>query len=181
MDIRDFVVASIIRTRNSTLNTVKDLAQEELAWKPAPFANTIGFLLWHSIRTEDRYIHQWLGNGAEDVWKSEGWNKKWRMPEPHPGASQAWFGETGNSWTPEQVAGWPIPPKEELLAYGVRSQEKVIEVIRAFDLEKINIPVQPDRPNVTYANYLYIASHHEAQHQAQIDYIIGLKRGVMGV
>ncbi len=181
MDIRDFVVASLTRTRNATLNVVKDLTQAELAWRPASFANPIGFLLFHSIRTEDRYIHTWLGNGADDVWKSEGWNKRWNLPEAHPGAPQGWFGETGNSWTPEQVAAWPIPPKEELLAYGARVQEKVIEVINAFDLARIGQPISPDRPNVTYANYLYIASHHEAQHQAQIDYVLGLKRGVMGV
>ncbi|MBI4338917.1 MAG: DinB family protein [Chloroflexi bacterium] len=181
MDIRDFVITSMTRARNATLNTVKDLSQEDLAWRPAPFANPVGFLLFHSIRTEDRYIHQWLGNGAEDVWSAEGWNRKWKMPEPHPGAPQGWFGETGNSWTPQQVADWPIPPKDELLAYGARVQEKTIEVVRAFDLSRINAPVRPDHPNPTYANYLYIASHHEAQHQAQMDYILGLKRGEMGV
>ncbi|MBI2171470.1 MAG: DinB family protein [Chloroflexi bacterium] len=180
MDIRDFVIASVIRTRNATLNTVKDLTQHDLAWKPASFANTVGFLLFHSIRTQDRYIHAWLGNGAEDVWKAEGWNRRWNMPQPHPGAPEPWFSETGNSWTPQQVAAWPVPPKDELLAYGARAQEKAIEVIKAFDLARINTPL-PDRPNATYANYLYIASHHEAQHQAQMDYILGLKRGVMGV
>ncbi|MBI4311223.1 MAG: DinB family protein [Chloroflexi bacterium] len=181
MDVREFVVASIIRTRNGTLNLAKDLSQEDLAWKPAPFANPIGFLLFHAFRTQDRYLHTWLANGAADVWTSEGWNKKWKLPQPHQGAPQGWFSETGNSWTPEQVAAWPIPPKEELLAYGARSLEKAIEVVRAFDLARINTPLQPDRPNVTPLNYLFIASHHEAGHQAQMDYVLGLKRGVMGV
>ncbi|GEM_PF-1498003 len=180
MDVREYVIASLARVRNATLATIKDLSQEELAWRPAPFANPIGFLLFHTFRTQDRLTFNGLVT-AEEVWKREGWNAKWTLPQPFPDAPRGWFGETGNSWTPQQVAAWPIPPKDELLAYGARIHDAVTPVIMAFDLAKLNTAVRPDRPDFTYANQLHLLSHHEAQHQAQIDYILGLKRGVMGV
>ncbi|MBI4311224.1 MAG: DinB family protein [Chloroflexi bacterium] len=180
MDIREFVAASITRTRNGTLSLVKDLDQADMAWRPAPFANPIGFLLFHAFRVQDRYTHSWLAP-SRHVWEAEGWNSRWPMPQPHPGATELWFSETGNSWTPEQVAAWPIPPKEELLAYGTRVLESTLEVVRTFDTSKLSVAPRPDRPDFTYAYYFHMASHHEAQHQAQIDCILGLKRGVIGV
>lgn len=180
MDVREYAIASMVRVRNATLATVKDLTQDDLAWRPAPFANPIGFLLFHTFRTQDRLAFNGLVTG-EEVWKREGWNTKWTLPQPFPDAPRGWYGETGNSWTPQQVAAWPIPPKDELLAYGIRSLEASREVVKTFDVAKLNTTMRPDRPDFTYAAQLHLLSHHEAQHQAQIDYILGLKRGVMGV
>ncbi len=180
MGMRDFVTTSITRTRSATLNMVKDLTQEDLAWRPASFANPIGFLLFHVFRVQDRYFNSWIAPGRQ-LWETEGWRTTWRLPQLFLGAPELWFSETGNSWTPEQVAAWPIPPKDELLAYGRQVQESALQALQGFDMSKLTVAPRPDRPDFTYEYCLYVASHHEAQHQAQIDYILGLKRGQMGV
>ena len=54
-------------------------------------------------------------------------------------------------------------------------------VIKEFDLTRLPIAPNQDRPTATYAHYLHLASHHDAEHQGQIDYLVGLMKGRMGV
>ena len=180
MDIREFVINSVSRMRESTLRLVQELSQEDLRWQPASFANPVGFLLFHIFRVEDRYFRRWLG-GTGEIWEREGWAHRWNLPERDPTASETLLGDTGVGWTPEQVAAWEPPPKTELLDYGQRVRENTLLIIAEFDLTMLNVVPNPDRPNFTYTYYLHQASHHEAQHQGQIDYLIGLMRGQMGV
>jgi len=179
MDVREFVVSSITRVREATLNMVEGLSQEDLLWRAASFANPVGFLLFHTFRVEDRYYHRWLST-AEEVCEQEGWSRRWKMPDPHADAPELWYSQTGNSWTPDQGAAWEPPPKDELLEYGQRVRESAIQVLTEFDVSKLTLAPRSDRPSFTYAYYLYQLSHHEAQHQGQIDYVVGLMRGHMG-
>ena len=178
MDVREFVINSVSRVRQFTLQTVEALSREDMLWQPAPFANPVGFLLFHIFRTEDQYLSRWLGATGE-VWEQQGWNRRWKLPAPPPDAPEQWT--TGFSWTPEQVGGWEPPPKEELMEYGQQVRESTLKVIQQFDLSKLTQPANPDRPNMTYASYMHQISNHEAQHQAQIDYVLGLRQGRMGV
>ena len=180
MDVREFVTNSITRVRQSTLQMVQELGQEDLHWQPAPFANTVGFLLFHIFRVEDRYFRRWLG-GEGEIWEREGLIQRWRLPVTEPSAAVTSLSNTGFGWAAEQVAAWEPPPKAELLDYGQRVRENTLNIIKEFDLTMVDLVPNSDRPNFTYAHYLHQSSHHEAQHQGQIDYIIGLMRGQMGV
>ncbi|HZP26312.1 MAG TPA: DinB family protein [Dehalococcoidia bacterium] len=172
MDLREFARESLERTRKATLTIVVGLSDEELGWQPAPDANHIGFLLFHTFRAQDRYFNRWVGTGLE-VWDANGWSQRWRLPE-HPGASDAWF--VGNSWTTDEVREWAPPPLSELLAYGAEVQASALDVLDSLDLSRLPEVPRPERPEFTIAYYLQQAVIHEAQHQGQIDYIAGLLR-----
>ena len=45
------------------LETCEGLTQEEVVWRPAPYANNIGLILWHVTRAEDNLIPR-LENGS---------------------------------------------------------------------------------------------------------------------
>ncbi|MBI4200602.1 MAG: DinB family protein [Chloroflexi bacterium] len=173
MDLREYVAQALERTRQRTLDMVQDLRQEDLAWRPGPEANPVGFLLFHVFRSEDRYFHVWLSPAGE-VWSREGWDRRWPMPQPPPDAPDQWT--TGFSWTPQHVGAWAPPPREELLDYGQRVRKSALLVLGRLDLGLLPVPVRPDQPLRTRAYFLYQASHHEAQHQGQIDYISGLRK-----
>ena len=103
MDLKELIISSLSRVRNSTLEKVKELSHAELRWQPATFANPVGFLLFHIFRAEDRFFHRLLSTTGE-IWEREGWNRRWTLPNPHPGAPEIWHAQTGSLWTPEQVA-----------------------------------------------------------------------------
>ncbi|MCS7206630.1 MAG: DinB family protein [Dehalococcoidia bacterium] len=171
MDLREFVRASLERTRQRTLQALQGLTPEQWHWRPYPGANSIAFLVFHIFRVEDRYFHRWLSAEGE-VWTKEGWERHILLPPHSPGVDPVWT--TGNSWTAADVEAWVPPPMETLLRYGERVRQSAITVLKGLDFSRLDYAPRADRPQFTLAYYLYQASHHEAEHQGQIDYLKGL-------
>ena len=165
MDLREYIVESLEQVRARTLNVVKELTPEELAWRPGPEANHVGFLLWHIARAEDALYHRFVA-GAEQVWTAREWNRRFGLkPE-----------DTGGGWTPQQVAGWTPPPLRDLLQYMGEVRESVLAGLRQLDVSQLEEKPWPDRPDQTVANILQLLVIHEAHHQGAIEYLVGLKR-----
>ncbi|HXG35858.1 MAG TPA: DinB family protein [Dehalococcoidia bacterium] len=173
MDIRDFEVEALNRTRAATLRIIQDVSQEQLRWQPAPLANHIGFLLFHIFRVDDRYFHSWIAKSTE-VWERDGWASRWQLPSPPSNPDPIW--QVGNSWTPEEVASWEPPSLAELLEYGAAVRESALNTVRDLDLSRLGETPRPQYPEWTVSYYLHQAIRHEAQHQGQIDYILGLMK-----
>jgi hypothetical protein len=175
MDLREFVARSMERTREYTLDMVKDLTPEQLRWRPAPGTNCVAFLLFHVFRAEDRYFHRWI-SGDGELWERREWSQRWVLPSPPSNPDSIWT--TGNSWTVAEVEAWQPPPLSELLAYGETVRRSGLAVLHEFDLARLPEAPRAEFPNLTLTHYLISASHHEAQHQGQIDYLLGLMTGV---
>ena len=75
---------------------VEGLDAEQLAWAPAPGANSIGWLVWHLTRVQDDHINDLLEDGTEQVWVTGAYAKRFGLAEHTH--------ETGYGHTPEQVA-----------------------------------------------------------------------------
>lgn len=174
MDLREFVKRSMERTRRYTLDMVKELTPEQLCWQPAPGTNHIAFLLFHIFRGEDRFFGRLIGAEGE-LWDRQGWSQRWTLPSPRSSSDPIW--STGNGWTVSEVDGWQPPPLPDLLAYGDAVRLNALAVLRDFDLTRLAEVPSPQFPDLTLAHYLISASHHEAQHQGQIDYLLGLITG----
>ena len=86
MDTITFIRDSVDQVQLRLMGTCDGLTQEQVEWRPAPYANNIGFILWHVARGEDRMIGQLSGAGV-DLWESEGWYKRFGQPVemPDPG------------------------------------------------------------------------------------------------
>ena len=170
MNLLQFVEMAITQTRTATLTTVKELTREQLAYRAGLKANPVGFLIWHVFRTEDRYVRTLTGQ--EESYQTDGWSNKWTLPATITGDRLAMT--TGNSWTPEEVGIFQVPPLAELLSYGEAVRERALVMVRNMDTNKLEEVPNSDRPDWTSATYLRSMITHEFGHQQQIDYILGL-------
>ena len=173
LNLQEYIIDSLVRVRAGTLDMVKGLTPPQLTWQPRPEANSVAFLLFHTFRVQDRYFHTGISPVGE-LWEREGWSARWQLPHRPPDAPAIW--STGNGWSPEAVASFQPPPLEEFLAYGDAVQENSLRIVRDLDPTRLDEAPQPDRREVTIARRLQQAVAHEAQHQGQIDFILGLLR-----
>ena len=107
MTIADVFTDCYGRIRDRFARAVKGLTPEELAWRPGPDANSIGWLLWHLTRVQDDHIAGRAGRG--EVWTTEGFFERFALPFT-PDA-------TGYAHTSEEVEACRIPSAELLLEY----------------------------------------------------------------
>ena len=54
------------------------LTLEDLKKRPSPGANPIGWLLWHCVRSCDRFLGDVIL--GEQLWIKDGWHKKFNRP-----------------------------------------------------------------------------------------------------
>ena len=73
---------------------VDGLTDDVAYFRPAPDANTIAWLLWHSARVQDAQLSEIAG--TEQVWFREGWVDRFDLDLPRD--------SSGYGHTPEQVA-----------------------------------------------------------------------------
>lgn len=171
MDLRDFVVQTMERTRKRTLDAVGGLTDAQLRWRPGPDANHVGFLLFHIFRAEDRYAHRWLSQKGE-VWFKQGYAARHKLPVQPPDQDSPL--NSGNSWTSQQVGDFQVPPLKDLLAYADAVRKSSVEVVRGVDITRLNDRPNPKLPDMTVTRYLQNCFSHEIEHQAQVEYILGL-------
>ena len=57
MNARELILRSLEESQEYMTKTLDGLTQEEVAWCPAVEANSIAFILWHTILVEDIFIN----------------------------------------------------------------------------------------------------------------------------
>ena len=62
MDSVNFISDWLEQVEIRLLGTCEGMTQEEVLWRPAPYANNIGFILWRVTRAEDNLVTR-LGDG----------------------------------------------------------------------------------------------------------------------
>lgn len=142
------------------------LTDEASFHRPAPEANSIAWLVWHSARVQDFQLCELAG--IEQVWLREGWVDRFALDLPRDAH--------GYGHTPEEVDKVRAPA--ELLAGYYRAVHKVtleyIASVTAADLAAI-----VDRrwnPPVTASARLVSIIDDCAQHLGQAAYV----RGIVG-
>ena len=170
MEINDFILKSLERLKTLLTNAVSDLEPDELKWRAGPQANPIGFILWHQIRTEDRFINT-LFQQKPQVWEQEKWYQKMNLSgDPN---------DTGWGYTAEQVVAFPMPELERLLQYGeaVRTQTvEYIENLKPDDLSRI--VEHPRLGQITVSDLIILLLGEIYQHIGQIAYLRGLVKSL---
>ena len=166
MILNDFIETALDREQAYLLEAVGDLTPEELAWQPGADANPIGWMLWHTIRVEDMWI-QFFVQRQPELWERDGWHEKFGLPTRDNG-----FGHT-----PEQVANFPALDLAELLRYGEAVRAATLEYLRGLAPEDFDRVPREQRPNLSVGGVLMQLLGEFYQHQGQIAYLKGLKRG----
>lgn len=166
MGALDFFLSSTKNLHKDLTEAVKGLSQEQLHFRPLGRGNTIAFMIWHIVRTEDSVIN-FLWQKKPPVWNAEGWDKKFGMD---PRAQ-------GTGMTAEQAASIRIPDLGEFSKYMgkvFKASEAFVEGTKEEDMEEVR-----DLPYLGKRN-LYqliggIVLQHSSEHLGEIWYVKGLQ------
>lgn len=145
------------------LKIVDDLTDEQLAWRPAPKAHSIGFTFWHVARADDNV--QADLNGTETIWKTDDYPAKWAHPEKG----------IGMGWDDDAAAALPLPPKAELIGYAKRVFEACDA---ATDLDAAGFAEKRRSRfmsrEATLGDIVFTGITHDNRHLGEMEYIKGL-------
>ena len=125
MDTITFIRDSLDQVQLRLMGTCDGLTQEQVVWRPAPYANNIGFILWHVARGEDRLIGELSGGGA-DLWESEGWYQRFGQPVEMP--------DPGDRMGLRALA---IPSLETLLGYLGAAHQKTSGYLATLSVDRL--------------------------------------------
>jgi hypothetical protein len=141
-----------------------ELSDEVALYRPAPTANTIAWLLWHSARVQDAQLCDIAG--VEEVWTRDGWVDRFGLDLPRDAH--------GYGHTPEEVGR--VRASADLLAGYYHAVHKVtLEYIASVTAEELNRVVDTNwNPPVTASVRLVSIVDDSAQHLGQAAYVRGI-------
>jgi hypothetical protein len=171
LTLNQFIEDTLAWERQLLLQVVQDLTPEELAWRPGPAANPLGWTLWHMLRIEDMWL-QFFAQRQLEIWEREGWHQRFDLPTRDNG-----FGHT-----PEQVTNFPALDLASLLQYGEAVRAGTLEYLRGLGPEDFQSAPWADRPNMWWHDFQVGAMFRQIigelyQHLGQMAYLKGLRRG----
>ena len=168
METLNFITDCLAQTHLRLMATCDGLTAEQMAWRPAPAANNIGFILWHVCRNEDSRVTRTAGEQskfASDLWVTDGWHRSFNQPITAP--------DPGDRLGLRSLA---IPPPDVLLAYAETVNRRTMQFLASLDPPALDAPIGPPEPGQTTAGSLRHIIVHKNNHHGQIDYLRGLQQ-----
>ena len=170
MEYQQFILDIYIRLYQELTVVLEGLTQQDLNYQPGPQSNSIGWLAWHTIRSQDRMNADLFGE--EQLWIREKWYAKFnRKPDPK---------ESGVGHTPEQAAAFRAPEVQTYLDYYQAVFEKTKEYITTrlspSDLERA--VVSPTLGSTSTVEARLLGTIYNFQHVGQASYVRGVLKGI---
>ncbi len=165
METSDVLIDAYGRIRQTVHRVCTGLDAEDLAARPAPHANSIGWLVWHLTRVQDDHISEIAGH--PQTWIEDGWIDRFELPFPPE--------DVGFGHTPEQVALVRPATPDLLVGYHDAVHARTVahlETIDATELDRI-IDRRWDPP-VTVGVRLVSVLDDDLEHAGQASYLRGL-------
>jgi len=169
MELKQFVLDIYTRRYQELEQTVTGLAPEELSYQPRPESNSIGWLIWHATRSQDRMNADLF---AEDqLWVSGQWHAKFNRPPDQK--------DTGYGHTSEQVAAFRAPGAQTLLDYAraVCERTRVYITTRLTEADLQREVKSPSLGTTTAVEERILMTINDFQHIGQAGYVRGMLKG----
>lgn len=160
----ELLLESLGRVLESGTTTLDGLTPDQLAQRPAPDANPIGWLVWHLARVQDDHVAEVAG--IEQVWTAQGYADRFGLPFA--------LGDIGYGHTSEQV-GQVRADAELLASYLSAVHAQSVDYLRTLgegDLDRV-VDERWDPP-VTLGVRLVSVVNDDTQHVGQAGYVRGL-------
>ena len=160
----DVLIDAFGRVAENALAVVDGLSEEQLASRPAPGANSIAWLVWHTARVQDAQVADVAG--LEQVWTAQQFVDTFDLPIGRD--------DTGYGHSSEQVG--EVRASADLLASYLKAvHDQTIQYLREVGEEDLERVVD-DRwdPPVTLGVRLVSVVDDDAQHVGQAAYARGL-------
>jgi hypothetical protein len=160
------LIDALGRVHDGGLAVLDGLDPDQLARRPGPDANPIGWLVWHLARVQDDHVAYVAG--LEQVWTAQGFVDRFALPFPPS--------DIGYGHTTDDVAA--VRADAQLLAAylsAVHAQTMAyVERLDAGDLDRV-VDTRWDPP-VTLGVRLGSVVNDDTQHLGQAAYVRGLLR-----
>jgi hypothetical protein len=165
MDVGEVLADGFGRVAEVVRSVLDGLGPDDLAWRPDPGANSIGWLVWHLSRIQDDHLAGAFGR--EQLWLADEWVVGFSLP------LQAL--DTGYGHSSDEVAGVRVPSTDLLAGYfeavHARTVQDVTKLAGA-DLDRV-VDTAWDPP-VTLGVRLVSVISDDLQHAGQAAYVRGL-------
>ncbi len=165
MTLNQFIEAALEQESQLLGEAVKDISPAELAWRPGPDANHIGWILWHMFRVEDFWI-QFFAQRQAELWERDGWHEKFSLPTR----------DTGFGHTPQQVWVFPALDLGEVLRYRESVRSGTLAYLRGLSSADFDVVPRERRPDMPVGGMFRQILGELFQHQGHIAYLKGLYR-----
>lgn len=165
MTIAELLADAFGRIREEFHNAVDGLTAAELAFRPGPDANSVGWLAWHLTRVQDDHVADAVG--AEQVWLSAGWADRFGLPfDP---------ADHGYGQNSDQVGSVQVASAELLTGYYDAVHEQTLRYVGGLDDADLDRIVDSRwDPPVTLGVRLVSVISDDLQHVGQAAYLRGL-------
>lgn len=168
MDTKQLVAEALNELDGDLRRALDGLTSEELSWAPEKWANSIGFTLWHVIRAEDLWVHQY-GKGVPQIHESQGWAARWGIPPLDHGAG----------YDEDQLAAFPTPPVSELEQYYEAVRRATLSFLDGLTPDNLGEPLAvPHRQGYSNGQMFRHLLCEIGEHVGHMRYLRGLQRGL---
>jgi len=159
---RDLLIDSFTRIRDLVVELTDGMTEEDSTFRPAPDANTPGWLLWHLTRIQDDHVAALAG--VQQAWPS--WRDRFGLP------FSDWA--TGYGQSADEVAA--VRASGELLAgYHADVHDLTLHYVEQIDTDELARVVDTSwDPPVTAAVRLVSVIGDVLQHLGQAAYVRGM-------
>ncbi|MFC6704396.1 mycothiol transferase [Flexivirga alba] len=161
----EILTDAFTRVRDGLPAQLDGLTAEQILWRPAPDANSIGWLAWHLARVQDDHL---AGVGdIEQAWMS-GWSKRFGLPY-----DERAFGYGQSS---EEVGAFSVTDVALLTGYHADVHELTLKVLQTLKTHADYERIVDERwdPPVTAAVRITSVLGDITQHFGQLAYVRGL-------
>ncbi len=168
MTTAELLADALSRVREVVHHVASGLTPEQLAYRPQPGANSVGWLLWHLTRVQDDHVSEVAG--TEQAWTADGWAQRFGLPYDDDA--------TGWSQDAEEVGQFTVGSADLLTGYhdAVHGRSLAfVSTLKDADLDKI-VDERWDPP-VSLGVRLVSVIDDDAQHAGQAAYLRGLILG----
>ena len=165
MTVADLLADGFSRVHGVVHEVVDGLSADQLAYRPQPTANSIGWLIWHLTRVQDDHVSDVAG--TEQAWLADGWADRFGLPFDD--------GATGWSHAAEEVGAFRVADGGLLTGYHDAVYARTLGFVGTLterDLDRI-VDTRWDPP-VTLGVRLVSVIDDDAQHAGQAAYLRGL-------
>jgi uncharacterized damage-inducible protein DinB len=160
----DLLNDSFQRILQTATDAVDGLSVDQLAHRPGPDANSIGWLVWHLARVQDDHVGDVAG--VEQVWTAQGFADRFDLPFD---ASAIGYGQSSDEVGQVRVEAGLLA--EYLQAVHEQTTSYVVS-LTAEDLDRV-VDTRWDPP-VTLGVRLISVVSDDLQHAGQAAYVRGL-------
>jgi hypothetical protein len=160
----DLLADAFERIRDSVHHVLDGITSDDLAFRPDPEANSIGWLVWHLTRIQDDHVCGVAG--TEQLWTSSGWAPRCALPFDDS--------DTGYAHNADQVGSVTVDA-ETLRGYHDAVSTMSLTFVRGLadaDLDRI-VDTNWDPP-VTMGVRLVSVITDDLEHAGQAAYLRGL-------